>query len=562
MKNMVVDTKQGGRGKTMRRQQGRRWQFGLAGLAGLLVWGSVAVPVSAQSEADLAAGKQLYDQRCAHCHGEEGDGQGSATEYVFPKPRDFTSGVYKFRTRHETEDGNRLASDDDIYRSICEGLHGSSMPGWCGFFTEPQVWQLVHYIKTFGEVFQEDKPGRPIDYSGEIPFSEESAAQGKEYFVEIFECHTCHGMAGRGNGQQALDGLEDDWGERIWPANLTQPWTYRGGHHRRDMFRNVVMGIAGTPMPAFADPDPLAAAREIEDAEERKEEEAAAQELRAQLWHVVNYVQSLWTHPEEPEPQAALTAVRVSGALPVGPDDAAWDEVPVYYYPVVGQVVEGDRLFTPMVVGVDVQALHNDAEIAFRLVWDDRTESKPGEGDEGETFADAIALQFPSKPLEGSQKPYFLMGDSSNPTDLWYWRNDTNQTVLVQTTGYKTFQPGEETGGIESQGVVDDGQYRVVMQRALTTKAADREVQFHVGAFIPFSLTVWDGSNGETGGDKRTVMAWYNVYLESEASKAPLYLLAVGIAVGLVIEFSALYVTKNGANSQAQSESASETGEG
>ena len=546
----------------MRRQQGRRWWFVLAGLAGLVVWGSVAVPVRAQSEADLAAGKQLYDQRCAHCHGEEGDGQGSATEYVFPKPRDFTSGVYKFRTRHETVNGYRLASDDDIYRGICEGLHGSSMPGWCGFFTEPQVWQLAHYIKTFAEVFQEDKPGRPIDYSGEIPFSEESVAKGKEYFVEIFECHTCHGMAGRGNGQQALDGLEDDWGERIWPANLTKPWTYRGGHSRRDIFRNVVMGIAGTPMPAFADPDPLATARQIEDAEERKEEEAWAQELREQLWHVVNYVQSLWTQPEEPEPQAALTVARVSGALPVGPDDAAWDDVPVHYYPVVGQVVEGDRLFTPLVVGVDVQALHNDAEIAFRLVWDDRTESQPGEGDEGETFADAIALQFPSKPLAGSQKPYFLMGDSSNPTDLWYWRNDTNQTVLVQTTGYKTFQPGEETGGIESQGVVDDGQYRVVMQRTLTTKAADGEVQFPVGAFIPFSLTVWDGSNGETGGDKRTVMAWYNVYLEPEASKAPLYLLAVGIAVGLVIEFSALYVTKNGANGQTQSESTSETGEG
>ncbi|MDH3601739.1 MAG: c-type cytochrome, partial [Candidatus Tectomicrobia bacterium] len=135
---MVADTKQEGRGEAMQRQQWRLWRFVLIGLASLVVWGSVAVPVSAQSEADLAAGKTLYDQRCAHCHGEEGDGQGSATEYVFPKPRDFTSGVYKFRTRHETEDGNLLASDEDIYRSICEGLHGSSMPGWCGFFPEPQ----------------------------------------------------------------------------------------------------------------------------------------------------------------------------------------------------------------------------------------------------------------------------------------------------------------------------------------------------------------------------------------------------------------------------------------
>jgi cytochrome c oxidase cbb3-type subunit 2 len=123
----------------------------------------------AQSEADIEAGKKLYTQRCEHCHGAEGDGEGYAAEYVFPKPRVFTGGVYKFRTRHETEDGNRLASDEDIYRSICEGLHGTSMPGWCGFFTETQIRQLVHYLKTFAEVYTEDKPGRPIDYSGESP---------------------------------------------------------------------------------------------------------------------------------------------------------------------------------------------------------------------------------------------------------------------------------------------------------------------------------------------------------------------------------------------------------
>jgi hypothetical protein len=115
---------------------------------------------------------------------------------------------------------------------------------------------------------------------------------------------------------------------------------------------------------------------------------------------------------------------------------------------------------------------------------------------------------------------------------------------LVQTTGYKTFQPGENSGGIESQGRADNGQYRVVMKRALHTANADQEVPFAEGSFIPISMTVWDGSNGERDGDRRTVTAWYNLYLEPEPSKAPLYLTLVGIAVGLVIEFSALYVTR------------------
>ncbi|MDE0206165.1 MAG: c-type cytochrome, partial [Candidatus Tectomicrobia bacterium] len=98
---------------------------------GLLVALLGAAPVYAQpTEADLEAGEQVYLQRCAHCHGVEGDGIGASTEVVYPRPRDFTSGVYKFRTHHETEEGNWMASDADIARSIREGLHGSSMPGW------------------------------------------------------------------------------------------------------------------------------------------------------------------------------------------------------------------------------------------------------------------------------------------------------------------------------------------------------------------------------------------------------------------------------------------------
>jgi DMSO reductase family type II enzyme heme b subunit len=365
-----------------------------------------------------------------------------------------------------------------------------------------------------------------LDFGGEVPSSPQSIAKGKEHFEKTFECYTCHGMAGRGNGQQALDGLVDDWGERIWPANLTRPWTYRGGMSRQDIFRNIALGINGTPMPAFGDFVPVDA------------------ELREHIWHTVNYVQSLWARGAEPEVKSVLIAKRVEESLPTSPDDVTWKNAPTNYYPLVGQVIEEPRLFNPMIVGIEVQAMHNDKEIAFRLVWDDRTESKPGDKDGKETYADAVALQFPSQYAGEMERPYFLMGDSARPTDLWYWHNDTGTTVLVQTTGSKSFQPGDNPGGIQSQGLVDDGQYRVVMKRSLKTKNADKENQFTVGAFLPFSLTAWDGSNDEHGGGKRTVVAWYNLYLEPEASKAPLYLLLGGILVGVIIEFSALYVTR------------------
>jgi DMSO reductase family type II enzyme heme b subunit len=508
--------------------------------------------------ADIDPGKQLYMDRCQHCHGESGDGKGVSAAVVYPKPRDFTSGIYKFRTHHETVNGNKMPGDEDIFRSINDGLHGTSMPGWSGFYNKQQIAQLVSYIKTFASVFKDDKSGAALDFSGEIPSSPASIAKGKEHFEKTFECHTCHGIAGRGNGQQALDGLKDDWGERIWPVNLTKPWTYRGGHNRRDIFRDISLGITGTPMPAFADPDPMAAAREATDTQRKKDAEALAHEVRENIWHTVNYVQSLWTYPEEPEVKSVLPATLVDGPLPAGPDDPAWKKAATNYYPLVGQVIEEPRLFTPMIVGVDIQALYNGKEIAFRVVWDDRTESKPGSSGGAETFVDAMALQFPAKLSEGSERPYFLMGDSKRPADLWYWRNDSpDKAVLVQTTGAKSFQPGDNPGGLRAQGVVDNGQYRVVLQRTLRTKNAGQEIQFEVGKFLPFSVTTWDGSNGERGGGKRTVMAWYNLYLEPEPSKAPMYLWGIGIVVGVILQFSAYYVTRK---NHGQSNTVSETG--
>jgi len=95
------------------------------------------------------------------------------------------------------------------------------------------------------------------------------------------------------------------------------------------------------------------------------------------------------------------------------------------------------------------------------------------------------------------------------------------------------------------------------MQRALRTRNTDREVQFGVGIFLPFSLTTWDGSNGEQGGGKRTVTAWYNLYLEPEPSRTPIYLWGIGIAVGVILQFSAYYVTRK---NHGQRNTVSETG--
>ena len=50
------------------------------------------------TEAQRAAGKQLYEKYCVQCHGEKGDGEGDATPHLFPRPRNFTTGKFKVRS--------------------------------------------------------------------------------------------------------------------------------------------------------------------------------------------------------------------------------------------------------------------------------------------------------------------------------------------------------------------------------------------------------------------------------------------------------------------------------
>ena len=47
--------------------------------------------------------------------------------------------------------------------------------------------------------------------------------------------------------------FEDDWKQAIAAADLTEPWTFRGGGTSRDVYLRLRAGMSGTPMPSFAD---------------------------------------------------------------------------------------------------------------------------------------------------------------------------------------------------------------------------------------------------------------------------------------------------------------------
>ncbi len=75
---------------------------------------------------------------------------------------------------------------------------------------------------------------RPDDIPSAPAATPESIELGKKLYVET-GCLKCHGNLGRGDGPSAPT-LVDDFGHPIRAANLSQPWTFRGGAGARTFF--------------------------------------------------------------------------------------------------------------------------------------------------------------------------------------------------------------------------------------------------------------------------------------------------------------------------------------
>jgi len=210
-------------------------------LSGLLL---AAPPAAVAQGQPGTPGAQLYEQRCAHCHGKTGHGDGVYAAFLNPRPRDFTSGRFKFRS---TETG-ALPTDEDLSRSITEGLHGTSMPAWKSFLTPDNVQMLVAQVKSFSPRFAAEQP-QAITMADELPETAENAKAGFTVYEKL-RCAACHGSDGRGSGAIA-QAMKDDWGYSTVATKLTEPWAFRGGSTVRDIFLRFRTGMNGTPMPSF-----------------------------------------------------------------------------------------------------------------------------------------------------------------------------------------------------------------------------------------------------------------------------------------------------------------------
>jgi mono/diheme cytochrome c family protein len=185
-------------------------------------------------------GRELYQRHCIGCHGQAADGRGEAALFFTKLPANLAASRLIWRSVRVP-----LASYDDIYATITNGLPGSGMPAFTALSDEQRA-SLVAYIASLNrEVFDAYEP-RFEDSVYESPPVLDAAliARGKELFSsEQYKCASCHGAQGRGDGEQRADLLRR-YGVIV--RDLGAERLRRGG--AQGVFASIALGL-GEAMP-------------------------------------------------------------------------------------------------------------------------------------------------------------------------------------------------------------------------------------------------------------------------------------------------------------------------
>jgi len=271
--------------------------------------GPVTLGGRAVAAAALERGRTVYTQYCRSCHGDGGDGKGSAAAGLMPPPRDLRLGVYKFAA----VPAGQLPRDADLARTIREGLAGTAMQAWQ--VPDAQLDDLIQYVKSFSPRWRSETAGDAIAIASD-PWAgrdAEALARGTRVYHGLAQCAVaCHpAYATRADiaaFTKELTGIElrelradlyqpvpkdSDYGFKILPPDFTFN-RLRGGDTLPDIYRAIASGIGGTAMPTWKNVLP-----------------------ETDLWSLAHYVRSLVELRDRPE--AAALAARLRDQPPWTP---------------------------------------------------------------------------------------------------------------------------------------------------------------------------------------------------------------------------------------------------
>jgi mono/diheme cytochrome c family protein len=250
--------------------------------------------------AALEHGREVFTHFCRPCHGDAGDGKGTAAAGLSPPPRDLRLGVYKFAAVA----AGQLPSDADFVRIIRHGLHGTAMLAWD--VPEAELDDLIQYLKSFAPRWRTETPGDPVVASPDpwVGREGEAVARGTRVYHGLAQCAVaCHpAYATRPEIYEFTKELtpnevrefrpdlyfavakDSDYGVKILPPDFTFN-DLRGGDTLPDIYRAIAAGIGGTAMPTWKNVLP-----------------------ETDLWAMAHYVRSLVALKDTPEADAASPA--------------------------------------------------------------------------------------------------------------------------------------------------------------------------------------------------------------------------------------------------------------
>ncbi len=509
----------------------RAWAMSLRSCVVLVVIACGAVAGVARgdtlpaSDELLELGRRAYMKQCVACHGKEGRGNGSAAYLLDPKPRDFVAARYRLVSTWE-----RVPTDEDLFRTISRGMPGSSMPSWAHLPAETR-WGLVHYVKSLAAEPWAVEATTPSPGEGEagtgvieVPpepaYTEEAREQAAYMFKEA--CASCHGEKGLGDGMEEQVNQE---GYPTRPRDLTRG-LYKGSSDPESLFRTIVVGFPGTPMPmndwAYGD----------------------------DAWHLVRYVRSLVGEKEvAPAAAAELSAKRID-RVPEAPTDQGWKSIDGARVQLMPLWWRNERIEE-----VAIQAAHDGKRLAVRLGWRDSTRNDDVLRQHG--FTDGAAIQF----SDADDPPLFAMGTDEITVNIWHWkavwerdresgrrrladafpgmvqpvgtvapagdvyttarsvgnpvasekRASSVEDVNVKGFGSLTTQPLKQQN-VEGDGRWVDGRWDVVFVRDLASNEVG-DVELVPGKRVSIAIAVWDGAAEDRNGQK-SISIWQPLTLE------------------------------------------------
>ena len=123
----------------------------------------------AADRAEIAAGRDLFRQKCETCHGYDGDGRTEIGAGVYPRPPALRAMNIQ------------ALSDGEMFYHIRNGIRNTAMPAWS--MPDRSIWQLVGYLR--------DLPQTAAPSPAPPPAPDSSAVRDAQY-VGSGACQSCH----------------------------------------------------------------------------------------------------------------------------------------------------------------------------------------------------------------------------------------------------------------------------------------------------------------------------------------------------------------------------------